>query len=158
MGQLYTTYWIVVVWRRDRGHLLILIVINLLLLWALNRVKVRIKFFWCVTWPLDRCFTWLCGWALFILSHQSAKFGIRRPCESGCITSLMCQMTTWFVCHVTLWVGSSIRSQHAAKFRVHRPCESGIIMFFICQVTTISKCHVALWVWVWSSQFKLPFC
>ena len=104
MGQLYTTYWIVVVWRRDRGHLLILIVINLLLLWALNRVKVRIKFFWCVTWPLDRCFTWLCGWALFILNHQSTEFGIHRSCESGVITSLMCHMTTWFVCHVTLWI------------------------------------------------------
>ena len=106
MGQLYTTcYRIVVTWRRDRGHLLILTVITLLSLWALNRVKVKIKYFWFVTWPLDWCFTWLCGWGLFILSHQSAKFGIHRSCENGGITSLMCHVITWFVCHGTLCVG-----------------------------------------------------
>ena len=158
MGQLYDTYRIVVAWWRDRGHLLILTVITLLSLWALNRVKVKIKYFWLVTWPLDRCFTWHCGWGLFILSHHPVKFGVHRPCESGDIMSLICPVTTKLICHVTLWGrrGSLKLSHHAAKFGVHRPCESGIITFFICHATMISKCHVTFW--VGSSHSKLPLC
>ena len=105
MGQLYTTNWVVVAWRRNQGHLLILTVITLLSLWALNRVKVKIKYFWFVTWSRDRYLAWLCGGCLFILSQQSAKFGIHRPCESGGIIPLMCHLVTWFVCRVALWVG-----------------------------------------------------
>ena len=136
--------------------LLILTFTTLLSLWALNLVKVKIKYFWFVTWPLDRCFTWLCGRGLFILSHHPAKFGIHRLCESGDITSLISHVTTWLMYHVTFWVGSLILSHHTAKLGVHRSCESGIITFFICHVTTISKRHVTLW--VGSSHSKLPPC
>ena len=71
-------------------------------------------------------------------------FGIHRPYESGDITSLSCQVTTWLMYHVTLWVGSLILSYHPAKFGVHRPCKSADITFFICHVPTISKCHLTL--------------
>ena len=74
---------------------------------GLHFVKVKMKYFDFVTWPLDRCVTWLCGWGLFILSYHPVKFGIHRPCESGNITPLICQVTTELMCHVTLWVGSS---------------------------------------------------
>ena len=86
--------------------LLILIVTTLLSLWVLRLVKVKIKYFWFVTWPLDSFVTWLCGWGPFIPSHHPAKFGIiHRPCKSRDIASLICHVTTQSICHVTLWVG-----------------------------------------------------
>ena len=105
-------YWIVVTWQHDQGvtwHVdwgLLIPVTTLLSLWALYIVKVKMKFFWFFTWPPDRSVTWLCGWDPFILSHHPAKFGIRRPCESGNITLLICHVTTWLICYETLWVGS----------------------------------------------------
>ena len=107
-----TCYWIDVTWRHDQGvtwHVgwgLFILVTTLLSLWSLHLVKVRIKYFWFVTWLLDRSVTWLCGWGPFILSHHPAKFGIHRPWESGDVTSLICHVTTWWICYVTLWVGS----------------------------------------------------
>ena len=41
-----------------------------------------------------------------IISHQPAKFGLHRPCESRDITFLICHLTTWTMCQMTLWVGS----------------------------------------------------
>ena len=41
-----------------------------------------------------------------ILSHQSAKFGVHRPCESGNITFFICPVTLILKCHLTLWLGS----------------------------------------------------
>ena len=41
-----------------------------------------------------------------ILSHHPVKYGVHRPRESGDITFLICQLITWLMCHVTLWVRS----------------------------------------------------
>ena len=65
-------------------------------------VNVEIKHFQFVTWRRDWCVMWLCGWGSLILSHQTVKFGIHRPCESG-DTFLICRVTTWSMYHVTLW-------------------------------------------------------
>ena len=92
LGSCYVAAWLRT-WHVAWG-LLILTVTTLLSLWALDLAKMKIKYFWFVTCPLDRCFTWLCGWGLFILIHHPAKFGVHRPCESGDITSLICHVTT----------------------------------------------------------------
>ena len=150
--QIYTTYyWIVATWRRDRGvtwHVgwgLLILVTPLLSLWALRLVKVKIKYFWFVTCPLDQSVTWLCGWCPFILSHHPAKFEIHRPWESWDITSLICHVTTRSMCHVTCGWGSLILSHHTTRFGVHRSCESGNITPLICHVTTWSMCYVTFW-------------
>ena len=105
--QMYTTYyWIVVRWQRDQGitwHVgwaLLILVTTLLPLWALPLVKVKIKYFWLVMWSPHQSVTWLFEWAPFILSHHPAKFGVRRPCESGDITSLIYHVTTCLMFHV----------------------------------------------------------
>ena len=72
------------------------------------------------------------------------SFGGHEPCECGDKTFLIYHLTTWSMCHLTLWVGSFILSHHTAKFRVHRPCESGNTTFFIYQITAISNCHVTV--------------
>ena len=126
--------------------LLILTFTTLLSLWALNLVKVKIKYFWFVTWPLDRCFTWLCGWGPFVLSHHPAKFGVHRPRESGDITSLICHVTTgWYAMWLYGW-GPSILSHQPAKFGIHMPSKSRDITSLICHVTMWSMYHVTLWV------------
>ena len=159
---MYTTYWIVVTWRRDWGVTwyvgwgLLILVITLLSLQASHLVKVKVKFFWVFTWPLDRSVTWLCRWGPFTLSHHSAKFGFHRPWKRGDITSLIYYVTTCLICHVTCGWGSLILSHHLARFGVHRPCESGSITFFICHVTITSKCHMTLWVGL--SHLKSPPC
>ena len=114
MEQMYTTYyWILVTLRRDRGvkwHVgwgFLTLVTTLLSLWGLHLVKVKIKYFYFVTWPLDRFVTWLCGWSSLVLSHHPTRFGVHRPCESENITPLICHVTTWSMSHVTLWMGSS---------------------------------------------------
>ena len=55
------------------------------------------------TWLI---FPWLCGWGPFILSHHPATFGVHRPFESGNVTTLICLVTTWSICYLTLWLGS----------------------------------------------------
>ena len=155
-----TYYWIDIMWWHDQGitwHVgwgLLILVTTLLNLWTLRFMKVTIKYFWFVTWSLDRYVTWLCGWGPYILSHHSPKFGIHRSCESGNITSLIYDMTTCLMCHVTCGWGSLIVSHHPARFCVHRPCESGYITPLICHVKTWSVCHVTLW--VRSSHPKWP--
>ena len=72
----------------------------------------------------------LYGWGPFILSHQSAKFGIYRPCESGDIASLILSRDHFVDVSRDFMGGSLILSHHAAKFGVRRPGESGIIAFF----------------------------
>ena len=64
-------------------------VITLLSLGSVGLVKVEIYRLWFITWPRSWCVMQLYGWGPFILSHQSAKFGIHRPCESGDIASLI---------------------------------------------------------------------
>ena len=125
-------------------------------LWALHLVKVKMKHFWFITWPLDRSVTWLCGWGPFILNHHPAKFGIHRPSESGDITALICHVTTWSMCHVTSGWDSLILNHHPARFGVHRSCESGNITPLICHVTRWSMCYVNLL--VGSSHPKSPPC
>ena len=160
--QMYTTYWIVVTWRRDWGvtwHVgwgLLILVTTGLSLWALRLLKVKVKYFLFVTWPLDRSITWLCRWGPFTISHYSAKFGIHRAWESGDIMPLICHVTKWLMCHVTCGWGSLILSQNPARFAVHRPCESGNITPLICHMTTWPMCHVILW--VRSSHPKPPHC
>ena len=148
---MYTTYyWIVVTWWRGQsvtwhvGWGLLILVTTSISLWALRLVKVKMEFFSSVTWPLDRSVTWLCGWDHFILSHHPAKFGIHRSWESEDITSLICHVTKWLICHVTCGWGSLILSHRPTRFRVHRPCESGNITPLICHVTTWSMYHVTL--------------
>ena len=159
---MYTTYWKVVMWRRDWGVTryvgwgILILVTTLLSLWALRLVKVKLKYFWFATWPLDRSVTWLCGWGLLTLSHHSAKFGFHRPWERGDITSLICPVTTWSMWHVTCGWDSLILSHHPDRFGVHRPCESGNITSLICHVTTWSMCYVS--VWVVSLHPKSPPC
>ena len=118
----------------------------MLSLWALRHVKVKVKSSWFVTWALDQCVTWHCGWVPFILSHQLAKFGIHKPCESGTYNIFDLSRDHVFDVPLDLWVGFPHLSQHPAKFGVHRPFESGHITFFICHMTATSKCHVTLWV------------
>ena len=143
MEKFYTTYyWIVVTWQRDQsvtGH------VGPLSLSAMCLVKVKIKYFWFVTWPLDWFVTWLCVWGPFILSHHRAKFGIHRPWKSGDM-SLIFHVTTWLMCHVTCGWAFLILSHHPASFGVHRPCESGHVAPLVFHVTTWSVCHVTLWV------------
>ena len=62
-------------------HLLILVT-NLLNLWALRLMK-EIKYFWIVTWSHNWIVKWLCWWVPLILIHQPAKFGTHSPCENG---------------------------------------------------------------------------
>ena len=108
----------------------------LLSLWALCLVKVKMKYFWFVTWPLDWSVKWLSGWGPFILSHHPARFGIHRSWESGDTTSLICHVTKCLICQVTCGWGPLILSHHPTKFGVRRPCESGNITPLICHVTT----------------------
>ena len=54
--------------------LLILVTIPLSLC-TLCLVKVKIKYFWSVTW--------LCGWGSLIFSHHPAKFGVHRSYGTG---------------------------------------------------------------------------
>ena len=98
----------------------------------------KVKYFWFVTWPLDPSVRWLCRWGPFTLRHHSGKFGFHRAWESGDLTSLICHVTTWLMCHVTCGWGSLILSHHSARLGVHRPCESGNITSLICHVTTCS--------------------
>ena len=158
---MYTTYWIVITWRYDRGvtwHVgwgLLILVATLLSLWALHLVNVKIKHFWFATWPLDRYITWLCECSPLILSHHPGEFVVRRPCESGNITSLI---TTWQCVRCFMWLfgwGSLILSHHSAKFGLCKVCDSGDITCFICYVNTLSKCHVSLW--ARSSYPKSPY-
>ena len=159
---MYTTNWIVVTWRRNWGVTWyggwgnFLLVTTLLSLLSLHLVKVKLKYFWFDTWPLDRSVKWLCWWGPFTLSHHFAKFGIQRPWESEDITCVICHVTMYLKCHVTCGGSFLILSQHHAKFGVHKSCESGDKTFFICHTTTISKYHVTLW--VGSSHPKSPPC
>ena len=102
----------------------------------------KVKYFWFVTWPLDPSVRWLCRWGPFTLRHHSGKFGFHRAWESGDLTSLICHVTTWLMCHVTCGWGSLILNHHSARLGVHRPCESGNITSLICHVTTCFMCHV----------------
>ena len=112
---------------------------------ALGLVIVEIKGFRFVTWPHDRCVTWLCGLGSLILSHHSARFGVYRLCESGTTTFLFVTWSRyWRVTWLFGWV-SFILSHQPAKFGFHKLCESGDITFLICHVTRILKCHVTLW-------------
>ena len=105
--QMYTTYELVVTWRRDRGgtwHIGWSLLILVTILWSLRTlylVKVKTKYFWFVTWTQNWSVTWLCAWISIILNHHPAKFGVHRPCESGDINFLICHVTTWSMCHVT---------------------------------------------------------
>ena len=149
---MYTTYSVVVTWRRDRGGtwrvewgLLILVTI-LLSLWTLCLVKGKTKYFWFITWPHNWIVMWLNGWIFLILSHHPTKFGVHRPCESGDITFWF---ATWARVLCVTWLcrwSPLVLQHHPANFKVHRPCESGDITFFIYHVTMISKRHVTLWV------------
>ena len=79
------------------------------------------------------------------------KFGVHRSCESVDIPFFVFHVTTWSMCHVTLWVRYPY---HPTKFGAHRAGESEDIMFFICHVTlryrghvtTCLVCHMTLWV------------
>ena len=91
----------------------------------MNFVNVDIKRFWFFTWPRDWCITWLCGWGPLNLSHQPAKFGVHRPCESGDITFFICHVTT--ISSVT-WLdgwGPLILNHHPARCGIHRPYVTG---------------------------------
>ena len=118
--------------------------------------NIFIEQVWFVTPPRGWCITWLCGWGSLILSHHPAKFGIHRSCDSGDITSVICYVTAWSMCHVTLWVEFLHPKSLHCKVWDHRFCEKGIVTLYICHVTTISKCHATLW--VGSSHTKLPPC
>ena len=41
-----------------------------------------------------------------MLSNHPVKCAVHRPCESGDIMFLICNVTMWLIYHVTLWVGS----------------------------------------------------
>ena len=111
--QMYTTNWIVVTWRRNWGVTWydgwgnFLLVTTLLSLLSLHLVKVKLKYFWFDTWPLDRSVKWLCWWGPFTLSHHFAKFGIQRPWESEDITCVICHVTMYLKCPVTCGGGAS---------------------------------------------------
>ena len=79
---------------------------TMLSLGSTDLVKVEIYCFLFVTWSLDRCVAWLCGWGPLALSHYPAKFGVHRPCESEDTTFFICHVTMILKCHITLWVGS----------------------------------------------------
>ena len=150
MEQMYRTYWIVVTWWLDRGgtwHVgwgrLILVTILLSLL-TLLLVKVKIKYFWFVTWLHNLSVTRLYGWGFFILNNHPVKFGVHRPCGIRAIMSFICHVTTISKYTSLCWWSPLILSHHPAKFGIHRPCESGNIKFFICHVTTWLMCHVTL--------------
>ena len=155
--RIYTSYWIVVTWKRYWGvtsHFgsgLLILVTTLLSFWVPRFAKVKVKYFSFVTWPLNPsiCMTFLvcnmnmllmchvsCGWGSLILSHHSARFGVHKPCESGDIASFICHATTWLMCNLSCGWGSLILSHHPARFGVHRPCISGDITSLIWQVTT----------------------
>ena len=92
---------------------------------------------------------WLCGWGPLILSHQPAKFGVHRPCESKDIKFFDLSrdhVVDWCVMWLCRYVLLILR-HYPAKFGVCRPSESGDITFFICHVTAILKYHVILRVW-----------
>ena len=72
--------------------------------WALWKSRYNVFSF--VTWPRYRSVTWHFLGGPLILCHYPAKLGIHRPCESGDITSFICHVTTWSICHVTFLVGS----------------------------------------------------
>ena len=121
---MYTIYWTVVTWRRDRGvtwHIRwapLILLTTLLNLWTFRLVKVKIKHFWFVTWPLDWCITRLFAWGPFILSHHPTKFVIHKSSESGDITSLICHATTW---SMWTWLCSwSSLILILAKFGIHK--------------------------------------
>ena len=89
-------------------------------------MKVEIQRFWFVTWPHNRCVTWLCRWGPLILSYHPAKFGERFL------------FVTWPQYLSVTWLsglGPPILSHQLAKFWVHRPCESRDTTFLICFVT-----------------------
>ena len=48
------------------------------------------------------------------------KFVVHKSFESGDISFSIYLVTTISKCHVTLWMGPLILSDHPAKFRVHR--------------------------------------
>ena len=98
---------------------------TLLSLGSASLVKVEIYRFLFVTWPLDRCVTWLCGWGLLILSHHPAKFRVHRLCESEDKAVFICHVTT--ISNVT-WLcgwGPLILSHRPTMFGVHRPYGTG---------------------------------
>ena len=117
-------------------HYKYLLVTTLLNLWALRLAKMKIKYFWFVTWPHQSA-TWLCGWVPLILSHHTDKFGVHRPCKS--VTWPRDQSVAW-LCRC----GPFILSHNLAKFGGHGLCESGDTMLCICHMTW-SMCHVTLW-------------
>ena len=133
--RVYTTYWMVATWRRDRGGswhvgwVLLILVTILLSLWTLYLVKDKIFLICHVTTQL-KCHVTL--WKDF--PHPNSNpcwvWGLYTVWKCGNITFFTCQETTMSKCHVTLWV--------------YRLSESGDITFFICHVTTWSTCHVNL--------------
>ena len=54
-----------------------------------------------VKWTRCGSVTWHCVWGPLILKHHPAKFRVHRPCEST-DTFLICHVTTWSMCHMTL--------------------------------------------------------
>ena len=116
--QMYTIYWIAVTWWRDRivtwhvGWGLLILITTLLSLLALRLMKVKIKYFWFVTWPTRKVSRDFLGGYLIVSLYYGppAKLGVHRPCESGDITFFICrvQIKKYAISefHVTLWVGS----------------------------------------------------
>ena len=50
-----------------------------------------------------------------MLSKHLVKFRVHRSCEIGDILFFIFHMTTWSMCHVTLWVGHLVLSHDPTK-------------------------------------------
>ena len=112
---------------------------------------------WCflfVTWPRHWSVVWLCGRGVLILNHHPAKFGVRRPCESGDIKVFFnCHVTMCLKYHVTLLVWGYLNlSYHPVKFRVHKPYESRYITW-LCVVPSFLQ--LQFWFQCWGSSAEV---
>ena len=71
-------------------------------------VVEKIWRFWFSIWPHNWSVTWLFRWGSLILSQHPTKFSGHGPCECGDKTFLICHLTVWSMCHVTLLVGLAL--------------------------------------------------
>ena len=59
-----------------------------------NFLKVNIVLSYLIKWPWYWSVTWLFGWGILIISHNSATFSVHRPCACGSGNNGFCSISS----------------------------------------------------------------
>ena len=97
--------------------------------------------FWFFRWPHNWSVMWLFVWRPLILNQHPAKFWCHGPCEYGDQTCLICYVTTWWMCHLTLWV----RFPHLKLTTLLSLGSIGLVKRFL--FVTWPRYRIVMWLW-----------